>query len=251
MFLVLLAKELREQWRTSRFITLVAVLSISGLISPILAKYTPVIIRSIPEASAFAGMIPDPTIKDAVDQFVKNVSQFGLVLTVILTMGVMAQEKERGTAAMLLTKPVRRSALVIAKWAAMMATILIGLLFSGLACWFYTLVLFEAIPVGSFLALNLRMALFLSVYMSVALLASTLARTQSTAAGGAFAGLAILLILSAIPRVSEYMPSQILAWGTATFLGHDQTAWPATALSITIILLSLIVACLRFEREEI
>jgi len=174
-----------------------------------------------------------------------------ILLVILLTMGVVAQEKERGTAAMLLTKPVRRSAVILAKWLTGMTIVLAGLLVDGLACLAYTAVLFEPIPFGSFWTLNLLLLIYLGVYLTVALMASTLARSQSIAAAGAFGGLIVLLVLGSIPRVSDYMPGQLVAWGSSLVLRGDITAWPALGVSVGIIALALFVACLRFEREEI
>jgi ABC-2 type transport system permease protein len=252
MFATILKKELREQWRTSRLLVLVVVLFISGMISPLLAKYTPDLLRSVPDLPAgLADMIPDPTIQDAVGQYVKNVSQFGVLLIVILTMGVISQEKERGTAALTLTHPVQRSALVLAKWLAGMASVTIGLLAGGLGCLFYTTILFELLPMGAFLSLNLLMLIFLGVYLSVALLASALARTQSMAAAGAFGGLAVVLILSSIPRLGTYFPGQLTAWGAELVLGNAEPAWWALGISLAIIAVSLTLACWRFEKQEL
>lgn len=116
---------------------------------------------------------------------------------------------------MLLTKPVKRPAVVLSKWVAGMGSVLAGLILGGLGCIVYTAVLFEVLPLGPFALLNLLLLVYFSVFLSVALLASTLVRTQSMAAVGAFGGLAILLILGAIPRVSDYLPGQLLAWGAA------------------------------------
>ncbi len=111
MIRTLLRKEFREQWRTWKMIVFLAVFLITGIISPLLAKYTPELLRSIPNLpEGLAGIIPNPTVADSVAQYLKNISQFGILLVILLTMGVVAQEKERGTAAMLLTKPVSRSA---------------------------------------------------------------------------------------------------------------------------------------------
>jgi ABC-2 type transport system permease protein len=248
----LLAKEFLEQRRTYRVFILGAVLLVFGLISPVLAKYTPLLLRSIPNLPAgLAGIIPEATIRDAVGQYIKNISQFGVFLVIIFSMGVIAQEKERGTAAMLLTKPVRRSAMVLAKWVAGMASLLVGLAVAAIGCALYTALLFEPLPLAGFLALNALMAVFLSVFLSVALLASALARSQAAAAGIAFGGLLLLLVLASIPRLGEIMPNQLLGWGEALVLGGDTTAWTALAVSIGIIALSLAGACLRLEHEEI
>jgi ABC-2 type transport system permease protein len=252
MFRTLLVKEFREQWRTWKMIVFLAVFLITGIISPILAKYTPELLKAIPNLPAgLAGIIPTPTMADSLAQYLKNTEQFGVLLVILLTMGVMAQEKERGTAAMLLTKPVSRSLVILAKWLAGMTIVLAGLIVDGLACLAYTVVLFEALPFGTFWILNLFLLIYLGVYLTVALVASTLARSQSIAAAGAFGGLIVLIILGSLPRVSDYMPGQLVNWGSSLVLKGDVTAWPALGVSAGIIILMLIIACLRFEREEI
>jgi len=252
MFRTLFAKEFREQWRTWKMIVFLAVFLITGIISPVLAKYTPEILKSIPNLPAgLADFIPAPTVADSLAQYLKNTEQFGILLVILLTMGVMAQEKERGTAAMLLTKPVSRSAVILAKWLAGMTILLAGLLVDGLACLAYTVVLFEPLPFGAFWILNLFLLIYLGVYLTVALMASTLARSQSIAAAGAFGGLIVLIILGSLPRVSDYMPGQLVNWGNSLVLKGDLTAWPALGLAAVIIVLALLIACLRFEQEEI
>ena len=252
MFRTLLAKEFREQWRTWKMIVFLAVFLITGMVSPVLAKYTPELLKMVPNLPAgLADLIPAPTMADSVAQYLKNTGQFGILLVILLTMGVVAQEKERGTAAMLLTKPVSRSAVILAKWLTGMTVVLAGLLVDGLACLAYTVVLFAPIPFGAFWTLNLLLLVTLGVYLTVALMASTLARSQSIAAVGAFGGLVVLLILGSIPRVSDFMPGQLSAWGSSLVLKGDTTAWPALGVSAGMIVLALAVACLRFEREEI
>jgi ABC-2 type transport system permease protein len=252
MFWTLLAKEYREQWRTWKIIVFMAVFLITGIVSPVLAKYTPELLKSIPNLPAgLADFIPAPTVADSVAQYLKNTEQFGILLVILLTMGVMAQEKERGTAAMLLTKPVSRSAMILAKWLTGMSILLAGLLVDSLACLAYTMVLFEPLPFGAFWILNLLLFVSLGVYLTLALMASALARSQSIAAAGAFGGLVGLLILGSVPRVSEYMPGQLTTWGVSLVLKNETTAWPALGVSVGIIVLALVIACLRFEREEI
>jgi ABC-2 type transport system permease protein len=252
MLRTLLAKEFREQWRTWKLIVFLAVFLITGIISPVLAKYTPELLKMVPNLPAgLAGMIPTPTMADSVAQYLKNTEQFGILLVILLTMGVVAQEKERGTAAMLLTKPVRRSAVILSKWMVGMTILLAGLLADGLACLAYTAVLFEPIPFTSFWILNLLLFVYLGVTLTVALMASTLARTQAIAAAGAFGGLIVLIILGSLPRVSDFMPGQLVNWGVSLIMKGDVSAWPALGVSVGIIVLALVIACLRFEREEI
>ncbi len=252
MFQTLLAKEFREQWRTWKLIVFLAVFFITGILSPLLAKYTPVLLGSIPNLPAgMAALIPTPTVADAVAQYIKNTSQFGILLVILLTMGVMAQEKERGTAAMLLTKPVGRSAVVLAKWSVGMSVLLAGLIVDGFGCYAYTVVLFNPLPIGAFLVLNLLLWVYLGVFLSVTLMSSALAKSQTVAAVGAFGGLIVLIILGSLPYVGDYMPNKLADWGGALTLGGSASAWPALIVAVGILFLSTGIACLFFEREEI
>lgn len=252
MFLTLLKKELREQRRTHRLLIFLAAFALIGLLSPLAARYTPLLLRSIPDIPAgLAELIPDPTIKDAIDQYIKNFSQIGLLLVIVLTMGLVAQEKERGTAAMLFSKPVRRAAFVLGKWLASLSSLLAGLALAAAGCLLYTFILFEPLPVADFLALNALLAVFLGVYLTLALAGSALARSQSMGAVAAFVMVILVLILGSLPRVGDYMPGQLLAGGQALVMGGSFDAWPALAGSLVLAGLALLGACLFIEREEL
>lgn len=252
MFATLLRKEMREQRRTYRLWILIGVLVVSGMISPLLAKYTPLLLSAIPGVPPqLAAIIPAPTILDSFNQYIKNVTQFGVIVVIVLTMGVMAQEVERGTAAMLLTKPVSRSAVILAKWAAGSIAILFAVALAALGFAFYTLVLFEPFSLTNFLVLNGLIIVFLVFYLSLALLASSLARTQAIAAAIAFGGLVLVLIVDALPVVGDNLPGQLMTWAGSLYTAAPHPAWSALATCLVIIALFLGVAIFRFSRQEI
>ena len=89
VFVTALRKELLEQWRTRRVLVVAAVLLIFGLLSPLLARYTPELISLLPEAESLGELIPTPTVSDAVGQYLENMSQFGVILA-LLAVGLMA-----------------------------------------------------------------------------------------------------------------------------------------------------------------
>jgi ABC-2 type transport system permease protein len=251
MFRTLLFKEMREQRRTFRLWIMLVVMLVSGMISPLIAKYTPLILSSVPGIPpGFAAMIPEPTILDSFSQYIKNTSQFGLIVVVVLTMGIMAQEFERGTSAMLLTKPVKRSAVVLAKWTAGAISVVAGVAAAALGFTFYTLVLFGPFSIVDFLVLNVMLVIFMVFYLSLALLASALARSQAMAAAGAFGGLVLVLVVEALPRIGDYLPGELLNWGVSLFSGAVQSAWGALIVSLGLIGLFVGVAIRRFQRQE-
>lgn len=250
-FVIVLRKELLEQWRTFRFLIVAAVLVAFGLSSPLLAKFTPEILKTIPNVPPeLASIIPAPTLADAVAQYVKNMSQFGILLALLMTMGMVAQEKERGTAALMLTRPVSRGTFLLAKFTAQALTFAASLILAALGCWYYTLLLFEALPWGPFLALNGLMLLVFLVYIAVTLLCSTLARTQGAAAGLSFAALILIGGIGSLPRISDYSPGRLFGWGAAMTLGSGEAAWPALWVSVGLIFAALLAAWLVFRKQE-
>ncbi len=247
----LLHKEFREGWRTWRFGVLVIILAVSGLISPLLAYYTPALLRMANLPGNLGGLIPEPSIADAVAQFIKNGTLFGQILLVVFLMGSISGEKERGTAAMLFVRPVERSSFVLAKWLTWVGVLAVAVIVGGLLAYAYTLVLFGGLPLGPFLALNALLFASLLPYLSVALLASALTKSQGAAAGLAFGSWLLLLLIGSLPRIGEFMPAQLVNWGAAATLGGALTAWPALGVTLAIVAVALIVACLRVEREEL
>ena len=105
---VLLRKELLESWRTYRLPVVAGLFLFVGLSSPLLARYLPEILEAA-GGDQFGGLqLPTPTAADAVDQLWKNLAQFGAFAAIILAMGAVAGEKDRGTAAFVLSKTASR-----------------------------------------------------------------------------------------------------------------------------------------------
>jgi ABC-2 type transport system permease protein len=250
-FAILLRKELFEAWRTLRLPVVGAVFILIGISSPLLARFTPELIDAL-GAGQIQIVVPEPTAKDAVDQLIKNLSQFGILVAVLLAMGSVATEKERGTAAMILTKPAGRGAFLVAKIVAIGATLLIAVLLAAAAAYFYTLVLFEALPVGGFAASAVLQWLSIMAFAAITFLASTLTRSALAAAGLGVVAFIVIGILSAFPAIAPYLPVSLGAPAHALALGQpvDDAVRPVVA---TIVLIGACVALAwaSFRRQEL
>lgn len=244
-------KEMMEQARTSRLLVLAAVLLFFGLTSPLVARYTPEMLKLIPGADAVSGLIPTPTLMDAVGQFIKNIDQFGILLALLLTMGVVAVEKERGTAAMLLVKPLPRPAFLLAKFAALALMFAAVMFVTALGAYYYTVILFTAPDFGAWMAATALMWVQILVYIALTLLFSTLFRSQAAAAGLGFGVILVFALLSGLSGLAPYIPDRLLAWGVSLFTPAPMTAWPAMAVSLGIILVSLVAAVAVFQKQEL
>jgi ABC-2 type transport system permease protein len=251
IFLVALRKELLEQWRSYRLLIVAAVLTAFGLLSPLTAKYTPELLKLLPNGEAIAALVPTPTALDAVREYAENISQFGVILALLVTMGAVAHEKERGTAGMMLVKPLPRWAFLAAKLTAVGLTFAASLALAGAGCYYYTLILFEPLGIGLWVVLNVSLLVFLLVYVALTLMSSVLAKSQAAAGGLAFALLIALALPGALPKVGEYLPGQLIGWGVGRLAGSDVAAWPALWVSVGLIAGALALAWLAFEKQEL
>ncbi|MBN1437812.1 MAG: YhfC family intramembrane metalloprotease [Anaerolineales bacterium] len=257
VFLTAFGKELTQLWRTKRFLVTGAVFLVFGMGSPLIAKLVPEMLKSIPEMQQFAAMIPEPTAADGMSQYLKNLTQFGFLLAVLLGMGAVVGEKERGVAPMVLAKPMPRWAFLAAKFAAQAVMYAACFLLSGAGAYYYTLVLFGPLEAAPFFLANGLLLIWLLTFAALALLGSTLAK--STAAAGAIGfGLSVALMLAgSIPRYGTLFPGGLLSWAEQTARTAAGAVPPAAAnggalaSAGALILLCLILSVGAFEQQEL
>ena len=251
IFLASLRKELMEHWRTSRFMVLAIVLTLFGLISPLLAKNIPEILKAVPGGEQFAGLVPTPTITDAISQYIKNISQFGIFLALLLSMGAVVNEKEKGTAALVLVKPLPRGIFILSKFLSLVIIFFISLLLAGMGGYYYTTLIFSQPDISAWITLNLFLWLVMLVYIAITLLFSTLVRSQAAAIGLSFGTLLLLAAIGAVPSIANWLPNQLINWGASLFNPMPISAWPALWTSLTIIFFCLFTAWLALNRQEL
>jgi ABC-2 type transport system permease protein len=252
LFLTAVRKELLQQWRTKRLLVVTAVFLGFGLTSPLLAKFTPELLKSIEGAEQFADLIPTPTVADSLAQYIKNITQFGFILAILLGMGAVAGEKEHGEAALILSKPLPRWAFVMSKFVAQTAVYAAAFLLAGLGAYYYTILLFGDFAFGAFMAGNGLLLLWLLVFTAVTLLASTIAGSIGAAAGMGLLGAVLLLIAGSIPQLSAFAPSGLVAWAGQLGLGGDIAPNPgALVANVALVIVLLLTAVAVFETQEL
>jgi len=250
-FRLLLGKELREQVRTLRLPVVLIVFAMLGLMSPLLARYTKEIIHAV-GGSQFEGVIPDPVVGDAILQFTKNVGQFGIVIAILVTMGAVASEKDHGTAAFLLTKPITRGAFLGAKVAAIGLLLALATIVAGSLCWVYTAILFEPLPGAGFVAAMALVWLSLAVFAAITFLASVTARSAIVAGGIGLGALVAAGLLGALPGIGPYLPTGL--WGAAEALALGRVAEPLlgpVAVGAAVVIIAALLSWLSFRRQEL
>lgn len=249
-FRVLLRKELAEQWRTGRLPVVAVIFLIFGLTSPILARYTPEIVKLA--AGSVSIHVPTPTVRDAVAQLVKNLSQLGALVAILLAMGTVAGEKESGTAAFIVVKPVSRLAFLAAKFGGLALTLVVSVAVGGAAAYLYTLLLFAAPGAPGFAAACLLMLVGLLVIAALTFLGSTLSRSAIPAAGLGVVGLIVEGIVASLPNMARYTPSGLDDLAGRAALGQATPDWYLALLfNGGVIAVSLAASWLVFRRQEL
>jgi len=248
----ILEKEVIEAWRTYRLVYLCAMFVVIGIAAPVIIRYLPDLAGVlVPDAEIGVGETGAP---DVVDLLLSTLLNAGAIAAVLMTMGAVAGEKERGTAWLVLTKPVGRAAFL---WAKVVALGMIFALATGLAvlaAWLYSSLFFGQVPVLPWAQLAFIAWLSIMVYVAVTFLGSVVAASPLGAAGFGLAAIVGLSLASAVNGLTPWLPTGLGEVAKAVVLEEVSTDLdPArtVAVSLGVILVSLLLAWWRFGREEV
>ena len=250
----LLRKELLESWRTLRLPIVAGLFLLVGLSSPLLAKFLPELVEAAAGDQLGSFPIPIPVPADAADQLWKNLAQFGALAAIVLAMGSVATERERGTAAFVLSKTVSRGAFLVAKIGAIGAVLALSVALAVTVGWVYTAILFEPLPPAGWIALAFLAWLGVAAWSALTFLGSTVTGSAAAAAGLGFGALLVLSIASAIPNVGQFTPGGLagpavaLAAGEPVEVGDVIVPVVSTMLLIAV---ALGVSGWSFRRQEL
>jgi ABC-2 type transport system permease protein len=222
-FTVLLKKELREQLRTGRMVAVAAVFVLFGILGPLTDRFMKELFDAIgTQGGGMTFQVPAPSLAGASVQILKNLSQFGIMCALLLAMGSVAWEKERGTAGMILTKPASRAAFLAAKLVAISINLALSVaLGCGLAYVYVALLYPAAFPIGGYVAMSLLLWWMLVIFAAITMLGSTITRSAIAAAGIGLVALLVLGIVGALPLIGPWMPSSLGGPASDLVLGKD------------------------------
>lgn len=246
----LLKKELLEYWRTYRAAALGVVFVVFGILSPAAARYMPDILATL-DMQGIAIQLPPPTVADANAQFVKNMSQIGAMAVILIAMGAVSRERDTGTVAFTLSKPVQRGVFLFAKALALLVLTWGALTLAALVHGYYTRLLLGPLPLGDCAAMAALTGLYLTAILAITFLGSTLTKSLAVSAAVGFGGLLAISLLGTVPRLAPYLPGDLLGRALAAGNGSPQMAWGGIVSSLMIAVGCWVLAWLAFRRVEL
>jgi ABC-2 type transport system permease protein len=250
--IVLVKKDLLEQWRTKKILILAIVFLFVAIGSPILAKLTPELLKNI----SVPGMtinIPTPTYVDSLDQFIKNTSQIALLVLVFVVAGAVCDEKNKKTLEMLLTKPISRSNFILSKFVSYFVSIGLVFVAASVIFYLYTISVFSTFNFVNFSLMASNVLLYILMIASITILASTVVKNSIAAGGIGFISFILFgTIFSMIKQIKDYSPNLIFSKYTDV-VKHGWNHDLAIPLFIIIVTIAIAIASaiLLFRTQEI
>lgn len=249
----LLEKEVMEAWRTRRLVVLAALFVGLGTVVPVLTSFLPAIERALapPDSELF---IDEVGVVDVVDLLVRSLLQFGALVAILVAMGSVAGERERGTARLVLARPVTRGAYLLAKLVALGMVLGLAIALGVLAAWVVTGILFGPVSLIGWAQLALVAWLSAVAYASITLLGSTLAPSPLGAAAIGVAVVVAFTLASAAPVPNPWLPTGLAEVARAAALEEfGPELQPGLTIGITaaIAVGAFVLAWLSFRRQDV
>lgn len=245
-------KEVREILRTWRIWVLPAIILFFAAGGPPLARFTPEIVGALAGSQLGHITIPTPSYLDAYAQWIKNLAQIGLFALIIIYGGIVSSETRSGTAVLVLTKPVSRSAFVVVKAIVHSVFLVVLVALGTLVTWGLTAAIFGKAPGGPLWSSSFIWLVYGLLFIAVMVLFSVLIPSAAGAAGAGL-GVFVLLSIAAIWKpLADYSPAG-LPGQAASLAAHTTTPsslWPVlVSLALSVVLVA--VAALVFRRKEL
>jgi ABC-2 type transport system permease protein len=246
----LLEKEVIEAWRTYRLGVVCALFIVLGIAAPVLTRYVPALVN-LGRGGELG--VEEMGIPDVLDLFLHNLLLFGGLAGLLLAMGAVAGERERGTLSLVLAKPIGRAAFLWAKLVGIGLVLGAGIALAVLAAWLYSAMLFQATPVQPWVALAFIVWLSTMVTASITFAGSVVAGSSAGAAAIGLGWLALVALGSSVATLNPWLPSGLFDVALAAGLQEiSPDLDPARTISVSLglIAVAFLLAWWWFRRAE-
>lgn len=246
-----LNKEIKEYIRTPKLLIIMCLFLFFAFLSPLTARYMNELISLV--ASDVQISFPDPTFTDAWVQFYKNTTSLCLIVYLIIITGTVAQEKNKGSILLVLTKKVSRFNYLFSKFVGGAILLTVALLTSLLVSVLYTQILFHEVFYDGLLMSIILLWLMGLFYTAFAILASVIAKTPTTAALLGFVGYAVFNLLNISSGLQKFNPSGASSLVNNILYNTSSTSTNVICLISTVIgiLFVFFLSYIIFKKQEI
>lgn len=249
---VLYMKEMLEMWRNYKWLWVPLVFILLGMMNPVSTYYMPQLLEANGIAADVVKSFPVPTAAEILAKALSQYNTLGILILVLSLMGVVASERQSGSAIMVLVKPVTHLSYITAKWAGMVTLTIVSFALGYSATWYYTGVLIGNVPFTQIWQSFLVYSLWLLFVITVTLLYSSLLNSSG--------GIAFLSILTVVAfSLSTSLLKRFVKWSPGHLSGQagnivTMEAVPAMSMwlsvSVTAALIILLIYGAAFISKQ-
>lgn len=245
-------KELLEQMRTYKWLIILSICFIFGMMSPLLAKLMPDLLKGM-KIEGMEIIIPEPTVMDAYGQFFKNFTQMGILAVLLVFGGSLSNELVKGTLVNILAKGLPRHTVILSKYFAAVLLWTVGLLLAAVTAYGYTFYLFNNAWLDNLVFSMFCLWLFGCFVLALIFLSSTLAAGSFGGLILSAAALVVMLIIDILPNSEKYNPITLASKNVALLNGaQDVEGMLVTVLVAGILTVaSIAVSILLFAKKKL
>lgn len=249
---VLIRKEILEQWRTKKTLILCIIFLFVAIASPVIAKLTPELLKNI-SVPGLSINLPDPTYKDALDQFIKNISQIALLVLVFVIAGIVSDEKSKKTLEIILTKPISRAKFILSKFFSSFLSIAVVFMTASTIFYAYTASIFSTFNLADFYLMALIVLIYILMIVSITIFASTVVKNSILAGGIGLISLILLGTISGLfENIKKFSPDVIFSnYQSIEANGWNNDLIYPIIIALSVIAISITASVLIFKRQEI
>ncbi|MFP4148260.1 MAG: hypothetical protein ACLFUG_00365 [Nitriliruptoraceae bacterium] len=236
--------------RTRRLFALVGVFVLFGFMGPLVAAYLDELVQA-----GGGGLVietPDPTPAMAIQQFLTNASQIGLLVTIVIAASALSLDARPEIGSFFRTRVQRVSRLLAPRYVVTTAAAIAAFVAGVLAAWYETVVLIGAPDAASMLTGTALTSLYLAFAVAVVAAAASVARNVLTTVAIAVAVLLLLPVVAVADAVAPYLPSELLGALPDLVGGGDLGDYLAPAVTSVVATAALFgLAVQRTGRREV
>lgn len=251
-YMAFLKKEIVESIRTYKLFIMLIVFILFGVMNPLVAKLTPHIIKTlIPGGNSIS--IPEATALDSWAQFFKNITQMGIIVTLLVFSGILVTELSKGTLINILTKGLSRQAVILSKFTSMILIWTLSVAVSFIITWIYTGYLFPDGGTNNLLFAVFCLWLFGSFLLSLLIFSSTITNTNYGSLIIIGFTVVIGMLLNIIPSFQKYNPISLSTRSMELLTSTISPTYLYKAIIVTFILniVLMILSILTFRKKQI
>ncbi|MDP2014828.1 MAG: hypothetical protein Q8L05_11440 [Actinomycetota bacterium] len=244
--------EILRLTRTRRWVALVGVYVLFGLIGPLSTRYMEQLLSSL--GNSLQGMsitLPAPTAAAAIDAFVKNATQIGTIVVVVVAAGALAFDSVPEMGIFLRTRVPNVTKLLLPRYVVTTIASAIAFTLGVLTAWYETWALIGQVDATAIATGIAYGVLYLAVVVAVVAATSQWFKTVLPAVMAALVILILMPTLGLFNAIADWVPSRLTSALPELAAGASTTDYlPAALTSIVLIFGLAAVAVLGARRVK-